>query len=96
MKKYNKVNKAYWAAREGKALTEIHQPIAEADPLIEELKRYYNEEELKGIISLRKDAPPVELVHITPKKKTSLDEGNTGFLIASGWHTKNRNKHTLF
>lgn len=54
--------------------------------MIEELKSYYNEEELKGIIGLKKDAPPVELVHITPKKKTSLDEGNTGFLIASDWH----------
>lgn len=86
LKKYNKVNKAYWAAREGKALVGIQQPIVEADPLIEELKSYYNEEELKGIIGLKKDAPPVELVHITPKKKTSLDEGNTGFLIASDWH----------
>lgn len=86
LKKYNKVNKAYWAAREGKALVGVQQPIVEADPLIEELKSYYNEEELKGIISLKKDAPPVELVDITPKKKTSLDEGNTGFLIASDWH----------
>lgn len=54
--------------------------------MIEELKSYYNEEELKGIIGLKKDAPSVELVDITPKKKTSLDEGNTGFIIASDWH----------
>jgi predicted phosphodiesterase len=86
LKKYNKVNKAYWAAREGKTVVGVQQPIAETDPLIEELKSYYNEEELKGIIGLKKDAPPVELVHIAPKTKTSLDDGNTGFLIASDWH----------
>lgn len=86
LKKYNKVNTAYWAAREGKALVGVQQPVAEADPLIEELKSYYSEEEPRGIISLKKDAPPVELVHITPKKKTSPDEGNTGFLIASDRH----------
>lgn len=86
LKKYNKVNKAYWAAREGKTVAGVQQPVAESDPLIEELKSYYNEEELKGIIGLKKDAAPVELVHITPKEKTSLDEGNTGFLIASDWH----------
>lgn len=88
LKKYNKVNKAYWAAREGKALVGIQQPIVEADPLIEELKSYYNEEELKGIISLKKDVAPVELVEIKTKSKNSLDEGNTGFLIASDWHAE--------
>lgn len=53
---------------------------------MEELKSHYNGEGPKGIISLRKDAPPVGPVRIAPKGKTSLDEGNTGFLIASGWH----------
>lgn len=86
LKKYNKVNKAYWAAREGKAVVAVQQPIVEADPLIEELKSYYNEEELKGIIGLKKDAPPIELVEIHAKAKSTLDESNTGFLIASDWH----------
>ena len=34
LKKYNKVNKAYWAAREGKAVVEVQQPIVEVDPII--------------------------------------------------------------
>ena len=88
LKKYNKVNKAYWAAREGKTVVGIQQPTVEVDPLIEELKSYYNEEELKGIIGLKKDAAPVELVEIKTKTKNSLDEGNTGFLIASDWHAE--------
>lgn len=88
LRKYNKVNGAYWAAREGKTVVGVQQPIVEADPLIEELKSYYNEEELKGIIGLKKDAAPVELVEIKTKTKNSLDEGNTGFLIASDWHAE--------
>lgn len=32
-KKYNKVNKAYWAAREGKAVVGVQQPIVDPDPL---------------------------------------------------------------
>lgn len=88
LKKYNKVNKAYWAAREGKAVVGVQQPIVDADPLIEELKSYYNEEELKGIISLKKDAAPVELVEIKTKTNNSPGEGNTGFLIASDWHAE--------
>ena len=32
LKKYNKVNKAYWAAREGKTVAGVQQPVAETDP----------------------------------------------------------------
>lgn len=87
LKKYNKVNKAYWAAREGKAVVSVQQPTVEVDPLIEELKIYYNEEELKGIIGLKKDAAPVELVEIKTKVSEGK-EGNTGFLICSDWHAE--------
>ena len=86
--KYTKRNKQYWAERMGEA------PKAEAartveivvDPLIAELQSLYSEEEIQGIIGLKKDSAPVELVEIPNKKKCELDEGNTGFLIASDWH----------
>ena len=54
--------------------------------MIEGLKSYYNEEGLKGITGLRKDAPPVGPVGIAPKRKASPDEGNTGFPIVSDRH----------
>lgn len=86
--KYTKRNKQYWAERMGEA------PKAEAaqtvdivvDPLIAELQSLYSKEEIQGIIGLKKDSAPVELVEIPNKKKCELDEGNTGFLIASDWH----------
>lgn len=59
VKPYRKLNTEYWAECKGKALVGIQQPIVDVDPLIEELKSYYNEEELKGIIGLKKDAPPL-------------------------------------
>ena len=58
------------------------------DPLIAELQSLYSEEEIQGIIGLKKDSAPVELVEIRTKSKNSLDEGNTGFLIASDWHAE--------
>lgn len=86
LKTYNKVNKEYWKAREqGIGLSESQ---AEVDPLITELQSLYTEEELKGIIGLKKDFAPVKLVEIREKEKSSLDDGNTGFLIASDWHAE--------
>lgn len=88
LKKYNKANKAYRAAREGRTVAGVQQPVVEADPLTEELKSYYNEEELKGIVGLKKDAAPVEPVEIKTGTKNSLDGGNTGFPVASGRHAE--------
>lgn len=67
VKPYNKRNTAYWAAREGEQPTVIASQ--EVSPIIEELKSLYSEEEIKGIIGLKKDAAPIELVEITPKGK---------------------------
>lgn len=83
MKKYNKVNKAYWAAREGKTVAGLQQPIVEAGPLIEELKSYYNEEELKGIIGLKKDAPPVEPAYEEPRQTYVILNEKRGFIFCS-------------
>ena len=59
------------------------QPQQEVNPLIAELQSLYTEDELKGIIGLKKDAAPVELVEIAAKTTGLEKEGNTGFLIAS-------------
>lgn len=80
---YNKRNTEYWAKREGEEPTEIKSQ--ELDPVLSELRSLYSEDEIKGIIGLKKDAAPIELVEITPKTKKDK-EGNTGFLIASDWH----------
>ena len=48
----------------------------EVNPLIDELQSLYSEEEIQGIIGLKKDSAPVELVEIHTKSKNSLDEGN--------------------
>ena len=85
LKKYNKVNKAYWAAREGKA---VQQPIeVVVDPVIAKLQSLYTEDEIKGIIGLKEDKAPVELVEIKTKVSEGK-EGNTGFLICSDWHAE--------
>ena len=85
---YTKRNREYWGARmSGTFIVQnAQQPTVEANPLIEELQSLYSEEEIQGIIGLKKDSAPVELVEIPNKKKSELDEGNTGFLIASDWH----------
>ena len=80
---YNKRNTEYWAKREGKEPTVTKSQ--EIDPVLAELRSLYNEDEIKGIIGLKKDATPIELVEITPKAKSDK-EGSTGFLIASDWH----------
>ena len=85
LKKYNKVNTAYWAAREGKAVVAVQQPIVEVDPVIAKLQSLYTEDEIKGIIGLKEDKAPVELVEIKTKISEGK-EGNTGFLIASDFH----------
>ena len=86
--KYTKRNKQYWAERMGEAPKAGAAQTVEivVDPLIAELQSLYSEEEIQGIIGLKKDSAPVELVEIPNKKKCELDEGNTGFLIASDWH----------
>jgi hypothetical protein len=88
VKKYTKRNKQYWAERMGEAPKAGAAQTVEivVDPLIAELQSLYSEEEIQGIIGLKKDSAPVELVEIPNKKKCELDEGNTGFLIASDWH----------
>lgn len=80
---YHKRNREYWAAREGEVPDVIESQ--EVDPIVSELKSLYTDEELKGIIGLKKDSAPIELVEIAPKGKRDK-EGNTGFLIASDWH----------
>lgn len=52
VKKYRKLNVEYWAAREGEKPTVIASQ--EADPIVSELKSLYSDEELKGIIGLKK------------------------------------------
>ena len=86
VKKYRKLNTEYWTMRE--EITPGCSPSKEVDPIFEELKSLYSEDEIKGIIGLKKDAAPIELVEIKTKAKNSLDEGNTGFLIASDWHAE--------
>ena len=86
LKKYNKVNKAYWAAREGKAVVAVQQPIAKVDPVIAKLQSLYTEDEIKGIIGLKEDKGTFELINIVEKTKSSIDDGNTGILIASDFH----------
>ena len=96
LKKYNKVNKAYWAAREGKAVVEVQQPIeVVVDPVIAKLQSLYTEEEIKGIIGLKEDKAPVELVEIKSKVSEGK-EGNTGFLICSDWHAEETVKSYSF
>lgn len=68
--------------------TAQEQPQQEVNPLIAELQSLYTEDELKGIIGLKKDAAPVELVEIAAKTTGLKKEGNTGFLIASDWHVE--------
>lgn len=80
---YNKRNTEYWAKREGKEPTVIKSQ--ETDPVLAELRSLYNDDEIKGIIGLKKNAAPIELVEITPKAKNDK-EGSTGFLIVSDWH----------
>lgn len=86
VRQYKKLNAEYWAMREG--ITPGCPPSQVADPIFEELKRLYSDDEIKGIIRLKKDAAPIELVEIKTKAKNSLDGGNTGFLIASDWHSE--------
>lgn len=86
VKKYRKLNAEYWAAREGGQSAAT--PSTEIDPVIAKLQSLYTEDEIKGIIGLKEDKAPVELVEIKTKAKNSLDEGNTGFLIASDWHAE--------
>lgn len=64
---YNKRNTEYWAKREGEEPTKVKSQ--EIDPVLSELRSLYSEEEIKGIIGLKKDAAPIELVEITPKTK---------------------------
>nr|DAH65364.1 MAG TPA: DNA polymerase II small subunit [Caudoviricetes sp.] len=64
------------------------QPEVVIDPIISELQSLYTEEEIKGIINLKKDAAPVELIEIKDKTKGLEKEGNTGFLVASDWHVE--------
>lgn len=56
------------------------------DPVIAELQTLYTKEEIQGIIDLKKDSAPIELVEVHAKAKSTLDESNTGFLIASDRH----------
>lgn len=83
---YKKLNAKYWTMRED--ITPGCSPSQVVDPIFEELKSLYSDDEIKGIIGLRKDVAPIELVEIKTKAKNSLDEGNTGFLIASDWHAE--------
>lgn len=80
---YNKRNTEYWAKRESEGHTVTKSQ--EIDPVLAELRSLYSDDEIKGIIGLKKDAVPIELVEITPKAKSDK-EGSTGFLIASDWH----------
>jgi hypothetical protein len=80
VRKYNKTSPVW-----GEKAT---QPQQEISPIIAELQSLYTEDELKGIIGLKKDAAPVELVEIKTKERNTLDEDNTGIIIASDWHAE--------
>lgn len=55
-------------------------------PVIAKLRSLYTEEEIKGIIGLKEDKGTFELINIVEKTKSSIDDGNTGILIASDFH----------
>ena len=80
VRKYNKTS-LKWDEK-----TAQEQPQQEVNPLIAELQSLYTEDELRGIIGLKKDAAPVELIEIQAKTQGLDKEGNTGFLIASDFH----------
>ena len=70
VRKYNKTSPK-WVA------TEVaQQPEVVTDPVIAELQSLYTEDEIKGIINLKKDAAPVELIEIHGKTKSALDDYN--------------------
>lgn len=83
VKKYTKRDTAYWNARMNMSESEPIEVVV--DPVIAKLQSLYTEEEIKGIIGLKEDKAPVELVEIKTKVSEGK-EGNTGFLIASDWH----------
>lgn len=83
VRKYNKTS-PIWGEKPVPVAWE--QPQQEISPIIAELQSLYTEDELKGIIGLKKDAAPVELVEIKTKASGLEKEGNTGFLIASDFH----------
>lgn len=74
--KYTKRNKQYWAKRMGEAAQTVEIVV---DPLIAELQSLYSEEEIQGIIGLKKDSAPVELVEIPNKKNANLTRETPGF-----------------
>lgn len=84
VKPYRKLNTEYWTMRED--ITVDCQPKQEVNPVIAKLQSLYTEEELKGIIGLKEDKGAFELINIVEKTKSSIDEGNTGILIASDFH----------
>lgn len=56
------------------------------DPVMAEFQTLYTEEEIRGIIDLKKDSAPVEPVEIHAKAKSTPDESDTGSLIAGDRH----------
>lgn len=88
VKKYTKRDTAYWNARmNGPSVSESEPIEVVVDPVIAKLQSLYTEEEIKGIIGLKEDKAPVELVEIKTKVSEGK-EGNTGFLICSDWHAE--------
>ena len=86
VKKYRKLNREYWNARMNGSTVSEGEPIeVVVDPVIAKLQSLYTEDEIKGIIGLKEDKAPVELVEIKTKVSDGK-EGNTGFLIASDFH----------
>lgn len=56
------------------------EPIEVAvDPVIAELQTLYTEEEIQGIIDLKKDSAPIELVEIHAKAKQRLTKVTRAF-----------------
>lgn len=87
VKKYTKRNAEYWAARMNGSTVSEGEPIeVVVDPVIAKLQSLYTEEEIKGIIGLKEDKGAFELINIVEKTKSSIDDGNTGILIASDFH----------
>ena len=84
VKKYTKRDTAYWNARMNMSESEPIEVVV--DPVIAKLQSLYTEEEIKGIIGLKEDKGAFELINIVEKTKSSIDEGNTGILIASDFH----------
>lgn len=67
VRQYKKLNAEYWTMRED--ITPGCPPSQVADPIVEELKRLYSDDEIKGIIGLKKRCRTYRTGRNNPKRK---------------------------